>query len=47
MNIAGSANSGTNMTEPLARLSAGSNKIPMRTAIRVGTLAPPARIHRV
>jgi hypothetical protein len=47
MNIAGSANSGTNMTEPLARLSTGSNRIPIKTATRVGTLAPPARIARV
>jgi hypothetical protein len=46
MNIAGSANSGTNMIEPLARLSTGSTKIPIRTATRVGTLAPPARIGR-
>jgi len=47
MNIAGSANSGTNMTEPLARLKTGNSKIPIRIATRVGRLAPPARITRV
>jgi len=46
-NNAGIANSGTSMTDPLARLSTGNSKIPISTAARAGTLAPPARMGRV
>lgn len=47
MNIAGSANSGTNMIEPVPRLNTGSRRIPANRATRIRAFARPAGTHRV